>query len=82
MQTLKVGSVSQVFPEHLTLAAEMIAKNMDWHPDAKFPLARPGDDLALVAYPDGIWIAETHGECNMNKFTKLELVTKDTWAHP
>lgn len=79
MPTLQVGAVSQVFQEHVTQAAEMNAKCMDWHPDAKFPFAQAGDDLALVAYADGIWVVETHGECNMSKFTKIELVTKETW---
>lgn len=74
--------VSQCFPEHVKQAEEMNANQMDWYPEAKFPFANPGDDLALVAYSDGIWIVETHGRCVEDhefKYTKIELVTKDSW---
>lgn len=59
------------------LARAMLEKGQDWSPAADEILSAD-NSLCLCSYPDGAWIADTHGEVNMNRWTKLVCVI----AHP
>ncbi len=45
----------------------------DWSPEADKILSAD-NSLCLCSYPDGAWIADTHDEVNMDRWTKLECV--------
>lgn len=60
-------------PQIVELARAMLAKGEDWCPEADKILSED-NSLCLCTYPDGAWIAATHGEVNMNRWTKLECV--------
>jgi hypothetical protein len=64
---------SLVTAEIIELAKSMLAKGQDWSPEADKVLSTD-NSLCLCSYPDGAWIADTHGEVNMNRWTKLECV--------
>lgn len=63
----------RVTPEIIELARNMLANGQDWSPEADKILSED-NSLCLCSYPDGAWIADTHGEVNMNRWTKLECV--------
>ncbi|HJP68010.1 MAG TPA: hypothetical protein VJ846_03825 [Sphingomicrobium sp.] len=63
----------RVTPQIIELAKSMLANGQDWSPEADKILS-DDNSLCLCAYPDGAWIADTHGKVNMNCWTKLECV--------
>lgn len=63
----------RVTPEIIELARSMLANGEDWSPQADKILS-DDNSLCLCSYPDGAWIADTHGEANMDRWTKLECV--------
>ncbi len=65
--------VTLVTPEIIELAKSMLAKGQDWSPEADKILSTD-NSLCLCSYPDGAWIAFTHDEVNMDRWTKLECV--------
>jgi hypothetical protein len=64
---------SLVTAEIIELAKSMLTKGQDWSPEADKVLSTD-NSLCLCSYPDGAWIADTHGEVNMKRWTKLECV--------
>ncbi|WP_186261455.1 hypothetical protein [Burkholderia gladioli] len=62
-----------VTAEIVKLARVMLEKGQDWSPEAD-KLLSADNSLCLCSYPDGAWIADTHGEVNMTRWTKLECV--------
>lgn len=68
-------NITRVTPRIVELAEVMLARDQDWSPDADRLLSSDGS-LCLCSYSDGAWIAMTHGEANMDKWTKLDLVLR------
>ncbi len=66
-----------VTPKIVELAKEMLARDQDWSPEAD-KLLSADNSLCLCSYPDGAWIADTHDEVDMKKWTKLEFVLART----
>lgn len=66
-----------VTPQIVELAKVMLERDQDWSPEAD-KLLSADNSLCLCSYPDGAWIAQTHDEVDMNKWTKLELVLART----
>lgn len=64
---------SLVTAEIVELAKSMLAKGQDWSPEADKILSAD-NSVCLCAYQDGAWVAHTHGEVNMDRWTKLECV--------
>lgn len=62
-----------VTPRIVEMAETMLANQQDWSPEADKILSAD-NSLCLCSYPDGAWIADTHGEVDMNLWTKLECV--------
>lgn len=63
----------QITPLIIELARRMLAKGQDWSPEADKILSAD-NSLCLCSYPDGAWIAHTHGGVNMKHWTKLVCV--------
>ncbi len=63
----------RVTAEITELARSMLASGQDWAPEADKILS-DDNSLCLCTYPDGAWIADTHGEVDMNRWTKLKCV--------
>ncbi len=63
----------RVTPQITELARSMLANGQDWSPEADKILS-DDNSLCLCSYPDGAWIADTHGEVDMKRWTKLECV--------
>ena len=85
------AAAALITPDLVDQAAEVRRNNWDWHPHAKLP-----KHLSLVAFCDGIWIAETG--CNLNEvarfarvadfgpvrrvFSRIEILTNDRGEIP
>ncbi|VVD30891.1 protein of unknown function (plasmid) [Paraburkholderia dioscoreae] len=63
----------RITPQIVELAKIMLANGQDWSPEADKILSAD-NSLCLCSYPDGAWIADTHGEVSIDRWTKLECV--------